>query len=342
MTKRICLVAFAFLVLIVSFSPPAAAQTTNPCEGISQWWFLLQIPPGWYFYYWDGGDYFYYIAAHKAAPGCSPEPECPCSRASGAPPMPYVQNPTSLTTGDVYIEQTDVSVPGLAGGVNLRRTWNSLWPAKEALYSIGMFGPNWRSTYEERIFVSSDNYLKYSRQDGGFWSFGLSLTGSWVVAAPASESATLVQGTTSWILTFQNGEQRQFSLATGLLTSIIDRNGNTTQLSYDTSNRLVTVTSPASQHLYFNYPNGSSYLVSSVTSDFGLTLSYSYDAQNRLAQVTKPDQTTVSFTYNTQSQVTQVTDSNGKVLEAHTYDSSGRGLTSAQANGVSAVTITYP
>jgi YD repeat-containing protein len=102
------------------------------------------------------------------------------------------------------------------------------------------------------------------------------------------------------------------------------------------------VTSAAAQHLYFNYANSSSYLVTSVTSDFGVTYSYTYDAQNRLSQFTKPDSTTVTFTYNSQSQVTQVTDSNGKVLETHTYDSTGRGLTSSRANGVNALTVTYP
>jgi YD repeat-containing protein len=205
-----------------------------------------------------------------------------------------------------------------------------------------MFGPNWRSTYEERVFVGSDYFIKYLRGDGSFWSFGISPTG-WRPATPANAVATLVQGNNSWTITFQNGEQRQFNLTTGLLISIVDRNGNTTQLSYDTSNRLVTVTSPASQHLYFNYGTGSSsLLVTSVTSDFGVTLSYGYDTQGRLNQVTKPDLTTVSFTYNTQSQITTVTDNNGKVLESHTYDSSSRGLTSSQANGVNALTVSYP
>ena len=167
-------------------------------------------------------------------------------------------------------------------------------------------------------------------------------------AAPANVSAKLVQtggliSTNPWILTFQNGEQRQFDYATGHLTAIIDRNGNTTQLSYDGSNRLVTVTSPTSQHLYFNYGTGATAnLVTSVTSDFGVTLSYQYDSQGRLSQITEPDLTTVSFTYNAQSEITAVTDNNGKVLESHTYDSTGRGLTSSQANGVNALTVTYP
>ena len=190
--------------------------------------------------------------------------------------------------------------------------------------------------------MGSDNYLKYARGDGGYWSFGLNDVGTFVVLSPGSVSASLTQTSSCVLLKFLNGEQRQFSLATGLLTAIVDRNGNTTQLTYDGFNRLSTVADPAGRHLYFNYPNDSSLLVNSVTSDFGVTLSYFYDAQGRLTQVTKPDQTTISYTYNAQSQIVQVTDSNGKVLESHTYDSSGRGLTSSEANGVNSLSVTYP
>src|SRR4029077_10474395 len=148
--------------------------------------------------------------------------------------------------------------------------------------------------FEERIFIGSDQYIKYGRGDGTFWSFGTN-SGNWSVAAPANITATLVQGSINWTLTFQNGEQKLFSIATGKLVSIIDRNGNTTQLSYDSLGRLVTVADPALRHLYFGYGSGSSYLVTSVTSDVGLSLSYSYDGQGRLSQVTRPDLSTYTF-----------------------------------------------
>jgi YD repeat-containing protein len=70
-------------------------------------------------------------------------------------------------------------------------------------------------------------------------------------------------------------------------------------------------------------------------------MSYSYDSLGRLTQVTEPDSTTISYVYNTASQITSVLDSNGHLLETHTYDSSGRGLTSSQADGVNAVTVSY-
>jgi hypothetical protein len=40
--------------------------------------------------------------------------------------------------------------------------------------------------------------------------------------------------------------------------------------------------------------------------------------------------------------ITTVKDSQGKILESHTYDALGRGLTSSRANGVDAVSVTYP
>ena len=186
-----------------------------------------------------------------------------------------------------------------------------------------------------------NNYLKYSRSDGSFWSFGF--TGnSWIPAAPSTEIATLIQGATTWTLTFQSGEKRIFDLTTGHLLSIVDRNGNTTQLTYDGSNRLTTITDPVGRQLTLGYASSSSFLVTGITSTVaGITFTYTYDTQNRLTQVTRPDLTTLNYTYNALSQITSVTDMNGKVLESHTYDSGGRGLTAADANGIQAVTLSY-
>ena len=266
-----------------------------------------------------------------------------CPPVAGPPENPIccgsAGHPISLASGDTYIIETDVRLSGLGGGLTLVRTWNSLWPPTQSAFQTGLFGPNWRSNFEERVFLGSDHYLKYARGDGSFWSFGVGC-GGWSVAAPANASATLVQGTSYWTLTLKSGEQKLFDNNSGKLTAIVDRNGNTTQLTYDSLGRLVTVTDPASRHLYFGYGSGT-YLVATATSDFGVSVSYSYDSQGRLSQVTEPDGSTLSFQYDSNSFISAVLDSNGKILESHTYDSSGRGLTSSRANGVDAVTISY-
>ncbi len=342
MSKKI--IAFVIVVAIVQLacSVGANAQLPRSCFAQTIWFWPDALPPGYFINdpclygapVCGEGPFSYWIATVWA--GCKPP------KKDNRDQCPYCGNPISLATGNTYIEEMDVSVPGLGGGLKLNRTWNSAWPATQVLYQTGLFGDRWKSTYEEKIFLGSDHFVKYMRGDGDFWSFGLSSSGSaFTVAAPSNVNATLLAGTTSWTLTFQNGEKRVFDINSGLLTAIVDRNGNTTQLTYDTSNRLTTVTDAAGRHLYFTYGSPTSYLVTQVSSDVGITLSYSYDTQGRLAQVTKPDLTTTNFTYNSQSLITSVTDSQGKVLESHTYDSQGRGLTSSQANGVGAVTISY-
>lgn len=190
--------------------------------------------------------------------------------------------------------------------------------------------------------------MKYSRSDGSFWSFGFTgydSTGNNSVFAPASptnQSATLTEFPASWSIAFKNGETRTFDGVSGFLTSIIDRNGNTTTLAYDTAYRLTTVTDPAARHLYFTYSSPSTYLVTNISSDVGISLTYAYDSSGHLTKVTMPDSTTISYQYDSNSLITAVLDTNGKVLESHTYDAAGKGLTSSKANGVDSVTVSYP
>jgi YD repeat-containing protein len=337
--RSVLIVVFALLVLHCALSGDVMAQSGSSCFRIFSD-IGNPLPGAFNCVLPFTGIIQCDLPGSQCPPVAAPiEHRCPdCEK--GDPPTGG--HPISLATGNTFIVQTDVKIPGISGGLTLVRTWNSLWPSTQTALQTGMFGPNWRSTFEERVFIGSDNYIKYARGDGNFWSFAYDASLRLVPAAPANISATLTQGSTYWTLTFQNGEQRLFNTTSGSLTAIIDRNGNTTQLSYDSLNRLVTVTDPASRHLTFTYASSSSYLVTGVSSDVGLSLTYSYDTQGRLIQVTNPDLSTLNFTYNSQSLITAVTDTNGKVLESHTYDSSGRGLTSARAGGVEALTLTYP
>jgi YD repeat-containing protein len=335
MATRVILFAVFCVIACSLFSVPASAQSY--CLSIQTWYPIVDgpYPPGWFFYSEYPGTFAVFIASYTAK--CGGGSAIPAESRSDCPSC---NRPISLATGNTFITQTDVSLPGLGGGLNLWRRWNSMWPSTQLATQVGLFGPNWRSSYEEAISMGSDGDYKYSRSDGSYWTFS---SGSYPqLIVPANVVASLTLGTPYNTITLQTGEKRQFNSNSGSLTAIIDRNGNTTTVSYDGINRLTTVADPVGRHLYFNYPNGSSRLVSSVTSDFGVSLSYVYDTQNRLSIVTFQDGSTATFAYDANSLITSVTDSQGKVLESHTYDSKGRGLTASQANGVNAVTITYP
>jgi YD repeat-containing protein len=319
---------------------------------------LPTYPPGCNVFTWDQNNLFFGIDLPVGTSCCNPD-GVPFNQSCVAPSRGCISpkspneiclscttagHPINLASGNTYITESDISIPGLGGGLKLTRTWNSMFPALQNSFPT-MFGINWRSTYEERlIYTSSDKLLKYARGDGSVWSFGIVTTSPIVyrTVAPGNDTTTVTQGVPSHTMLFKSGEKRLFDPSSGLLLSIIDRNGNTTQLSYDSQNRLTTVTDPASRHLTFTYLSSSSNLVSSVTSDAGISYSYLYDGQGRLSQVTKPDNTTINFVYDTNNMIATVKDSQGKTLESHTYDVTGRGLTSSRANGVDAVTVTYP
>jgi len=335
-TTRTTVVAFTLGVLLCACSVTAASQSC--IVQFTHWIYDPSPPPGASCY--KGYSWFFVSCTIASA-------KCPAICWDCVSGGTTASDPINLATGDTFITQSDLSIPGLGGGLSLSRTWHSLFPFGEAVPTSGMFGGNWRSTYEESIFVDSQGFVKYVRGTGGIWTLGL--TGlnwpiSYAMIAPANGNLSLSYDGTYWTLTFNTGEKRIFN-ASGYLLSMSDRNGNTTQLSYDASNRLTTVTDPASRHLYFSYASQSSNLVVGVSSDVGISLSYAYDAQGRLATVTKPDLTTVSFQYVQyygMSLIATVLDMNGKVLEAHTYDGQLRGVTSSRAGGVDAVTITYP
>lgn len=367
MTKRTISFIVLFIVALCVLIPKAQAQSTASCVKGFSWCCqgalcggsggpAVPLPPTAQCSQQPSSDgctqCWVQTDSHDAACAATDvAPDCPtCSQ--GSLPPALVGQPINLATGNTYIDQTDISIPGLGGGLRLTRRWNSIMPSVQRSYPF-MFGTNWRSNFEQRLVATSDGFLKYTQPNSGVSSFGvhtLSLDPSQpsvfnAVVPPNDTTTTITQGysgsTPTWTLISQNGEKRIFDGTTGVLTSITDRNGNVTALSYDASHRLATVTDPAGRHLYFNYGSGSSNLVSTVTTDFGMTLSYTYDSNGRLTQVTKPDNTTISFAYDSNSYITTVTDSNGKVLESHTYDASGRGLTSSRANGVDAVTISY-
>ncbi len=103
------------------------------------------------------GETDYYVRNNK----CPAKPKCLSCGDAGAP--------INLASGDTYIGQTDIRLPGLGGGLTLSRTWNSI--LFDGFAQLGMFGFRWTSNFEESVYVGGDGLIEYQRGDGGIWRF---------------------------------------------------------------------------------------------------------------------------------------------------------------------------
>lgn len=345
--KKLCAIAVTILSMLLFVAHAQAQSGGVACLAHAHWEVWLECMdyvtvPGMVVESdgSNGGISGCYIGyrSFKCTPDAAPKEVCITCVTAGAP--------ISLESGNTFFQHTDIKQqPGLGNGIGLYRKWNSTWPSTQSESSVGIFGSNWRSPYEERIFLGSDSYWKYSRADGGYWSFGYDDNVTIRISAPANESVTLVAGDSYWTLTFKSGEKRLFDNGTGKLIKIIDRNGNTTQITYDSYGRIYQVTDPAARTLTFGYGgNEQAYLVVKVISSVGHVVNYTYDSDQKLISVTEPDGSVYNYEYtdaNNPTLITAVKDAKGKVLESHTYDSSQRGTSSSRANGVESMTVTY-
>jgi YD repeat-containing protein len=254
-------------------------------------------------------------------------------------------HPINLTNGNVWIQERDYSVPGLGGGLGLSRVWNSLRFLANPPALAGMFGLGWQSTYEEQLTLQGSQSLIYWRGDGSGWTFTYnSALNSYSLSSPPNERAQLVMNpaTGASTLTFADGTQKVFN-SQNLLAAVIDRNNNQTTITYDSYNRIASVSSPGGSTLSFTYGDPNNFLQATTAQDsVGVVATYTYDSTSQLTKVTYPDGSALNFTYDpNSSMILSVTDSQGKLLESHTYDAQDRGLTSARAYGVDSVSLSY-
>jgi YD repeat-containing protein len=252
--------------------------------------------------------------------------------------------PIDATTGNTYVSAHDLSIPGLGGGLHLNRIWNSLLPLAGAPSVTGMFGDSWRSSYEEFIQQPDASTLRYWRKDGSAWDFTFATGTGYLLSKPSDEHASLVYDPTTGVvsITFKDGSVRRFdSTHNYSLTSITDRNGNATSLTYDSEARLLQVVAPSGAALNFQYQNAQSpSLVTGVTSPAG-SVTYAYDSNKTLTSVTYADTSGITYAYDSKALLTSVTDSVGHLIEGHTYDTFRRGLTSTRGSGADAIQLTY-
>ena len=237
-------------------------------------------------------------------------------------------DPVSTLTGSFGYHHTDVAIPGRGPAISFSRSYNSNDTRTTTL------GPGWTHSYNVRLYDPGDGSSDVILVGPLGRSDRYVLNGS-TYTPPAAVYRTLVNNSDgSFTATEKNLTVWQFD-ASGMLTQIVDRYANASNLSYDASNRLSTVSDPAGRgSLTFAYTNG---LLTGITdwASPARSVAYQYDGSGRLWKVTDREGKTTTFAYDgTSSRLTTITDARLDTALTLTYDASSRVATQKDARGL--------
>lgn len=247
-------------------------------------------------------------------------------------------NPCSIGNGNKFEEVTDYTTAG-QNPLSFTRYYNRL--AGDDTYAE-TFGWLWRSNYDRYLTISPTS-VTAERADGQVLQF-TNTGGVWNGDSDVDISLEYDADTSTWKLTDHDDTVETYlQLGSGqaLLQKIVERNGYTQTLNYDSSQQLVTVTDSYGRILTFTYNNDG--LLTQVTTPDALVLSYVYNANGMLTSVsynTTPA-TQQIYTYVNNFDLASITDENGTVFASWTYDAQHRALTSQHGTGAELVTISY-
>lgn len=227
--------------------------------------------------------------------------------------VPSCGDPVICASGDQTESQTDLSVQGLGGPLQLVRNYNSQLAASQT--SPGPFGYGWTSSFEAHLWVNTQRGLATVEQpNGSQTAFTTDANGNFV--ADTGVEATLTgtsDGGYDYVLPDQ--EDLKFNSA-GDLLSDTNRQGQITTFAYNGDGQLTTVTAPSGRQITFTYNDQG--LIATASDPAGLTVSYGYDGNQNLTSVTDsagPAATRWQFGYDDQHELTSMTDANNNTTK---------------------------
>lgn len=185
---------------------------------------------------------------------------------------------SSLATGHY---QYQVTLTSYYSGTTATRTYTGYQDIVNRQASE--FGKGWNLAEKDGLAVQSGGVLWYGGAGGTAWFASNGSGGYTSPAGPLNSSTLVLNGGGTYTLTDKYGNQENFTSA-GLLSSRVDRNGNTVSYAYS-SGKLSTITDPYSRTTTFGYTSG---LVSSITDIASNVTSLAYTS-GKLTSITDPD-----------------------------------------------------
>ncbi|MER6335524.1 DUF6531 domain-containing protein [Streptomyces tendae] len=250
-------------------------------------------------------------------------------------------DPVDAATGQMFLAQTDVVLPGTLPLVFTRRSASD--------YRTGWwFGPSWSSTVDQRLELDKDGIV-FVTEDGMLVAYphpqGRSAAGVLPVAGP--RWPLLRTGDGGYRITEPvTGHSRYFAPPSGgiaLLKRISDRNGNTIDFEYDEGGTPLSIRHSCGYHIRltaegahitglalvaaaddgtdvvirrYGYTDGS---LSSVANSSGLPLLFTYDERGRINSWTDTNSRRYAYGYDEWDRCVQQGGEDGHVTGRFTY-----------------------
>jgi RHS repeat-associated protein len=250
-------------------------------------------------------------------------------------------DPVDLGTGLFVLNSTDFYIPDTIP-LSLRRTYRQNDTISRAfgigtthLYDIFLVGDTNPWTYIDLVLPDgSQVYYKritpgtsYSNAVYQDTSSPTIFFGSTITFNGVGWNLVLKDGTT---LVFPDGIDATAPQQCALL-GIVDRNGNTVQMTRDESANLLSITSPNGRWINFTYD--STNRVTQAVDNLGRTVTYTYNAAGSLASVVGLAGGKTSYTYDSSNNMLSLTDPRGIVYVQNQFDSNNRVVSQKLANG---------
>lgn len=249
----------------------------------------------------------------NASPDGNPSPpdQCPSSRTG---------NTVDLATGVKIEKNTYISIGGARGGLELTRIYSS--DLAQTCDNCA-FGRGARHNYEVRLtgtfqLNGAGRVVMPEQRTGRLFSYTRTDTDGALVFATTATSgqlADVVRKLTNGTLEYRQGDGETWRFdAQGRATAMVDRNGNTTTLTYTGAN-LTRITDAVGRQLNLGYTGS---VITSATDPLGRVWRFAYNG-NLLTTVTDPLSFTMTYGYSIAGLLTSVTDGRGFVQKRITY-----------------------
>jgi RHS repeat-associated protein len=253
--------------------------------------------------------------------------DCP----SNDGPVVLMGDPCNVETGDLTETETDYAV----GQLRFVRTYHSLTPEMR-------IGVGWTYNYGAYLILTGGVPAGLLRPDGH--EDALVAAGSGVYISLSGAGIHVQEVNSQWVAYLKDGAEEVYNTS-GKLLQITSPSGLVTTLSYSNAGRLLSVSDAFGHGLQFGYNNINQ--ITSVIEPDGSRITYGYDANNNLTTATYPDSSVRTYQYTNSTfpnSLTGILDEQNQQYLTVVYDSTGavsssyQGGTSIEAQNLS---LTY-